>query len=575
MSDESDSEESSAAAIQQSSKKRKRSNKSASASAASKKRFDIIDDSAILSGEEDSDEDDEDDENENEYIKDDFVVDENDVDVMVDTKRRSKKGDLEDSDSEDEDDDDDDDERRRDRKNRRVRKLRQEDVLDDDDLALIDEARGINRHPEDESGVRAATGAELRNELFQGEDGGGGGGSKNRRPPLNKRKSTSKVAEFDEDGLDDFIEYDDEGGDMGARQRYDDDDEEGGQHVSEAQLRDASDVFGTDFLDMMGGGDEDKDNMDGDEYRERGVGVDYGVADSSDEEDDLFGEDDDDDEDLDDEDKEAARLRREKRTLEKEERRRQKRVQKQKKQRALLRKTFEPVQLIENFCTDRDDDIRSKDVPERFYEWKVPFHGPPLEHVTDDISHDEEMQARWIATRIPDIAAEFNAHDIDPVKTENIEAEYEAMEQNQRVILKSIVMALRYMHKDMLEPDFIRIYRADHVTHAIVREQLHKVMEEDVEWDRLKNAKAKVQTLLETISSAVGVVGASVKETTSVLKLKEELRIANERLDANQQEEERLRFEVGELSDDDDDDDDDELFGEDDDDEDKKKVWLS
>ena len=56
-----------------------------------------------------------------------------------------------------------------------------------------------------------------------------------------------------------------------------------------------------------------------------------------------------------------------------------------------LRRQFEPVQLIENFCTERDDAIREADVPERFFDWKTPK--------TEDSG--DFVQASWIAQQIP------------------------------------------------------------------------------------------------------------------------------------------------------------------------------
>jgi len=126
------------------------------------------------------------------------------------------------------------------------------------------------------------------------------------------------------------------------------------------------------------------------------------------------------DEELTSEERAAAlRAKREKRRQAKEQRRKKKAEQRK----ARLRRAFEPVQLIENFCTDRDDLIRSTDAPERFFDWKTPFHGPLqqlLKYQKDredgnanatatasgksgiGITAEEEMEALWIVQRIPE-----------------------------------------------------------------------------------------------------------------------------------------------------------------------------
>ena len=63
----------------------------------------------------------------------------------------------------------------------------------------------------------------------------------------------------------------------------------------------------------------------------------------------------------------ALRAKREKKQQQKEERRRKKADARK----ARLRRAFEPVQLIEIFCTDRDDKIQLMDAPEWLFDWKT------------------------------------------------------------------------------------------------------------------------------------------------------------------------------------------------------------
>ena len=112
------------------------------------------------------------------------------------------------------------------------------------------------------------------------------------------------------------------------------------------------------------------------------------------------------------------------------------------RRKAKLRRTFEPVQLVENFCTERDDAIRSKDVPERYFDWNTPFHGPSDDSVVI-ISSAEEEEAEWIIKCIPVIQREY----------ENIalrEENFDVISSLQLGIVHSIVQALRYMHREKL-----------------------------------------------------------------------------------------------------------------------------
>ena len=522
----------------------------------------MIDDAAELSGEEGgSDEEDEDDENENnDYVRDGFVVDE--IDEI-------NKDDLEDS---DDDDDNDDDEEEAPRKKSRISKVRHVQQLDDDDFDLINEARGGGagggkdggrtareevaaiKIKEEARAVKAKDEHDLQKGLFyDSEDDAPATVKKNARP-----KVKAKVEMYDEDGMDDFI--DDDIGDQ--------DDIMGGSKyetaggVSEAQMQEASDIFGTDYLEFMQGGEDDDEFIEtNNKYKEQGVGVDYGVEDSDedfDDDDDLFGDDEDDQQK-----KEALKLKREKREMTKVDRRRQAKFKKTQQAKAELRKNFEPVQLIENFCTERDDEIRIRDAPERFFDWKTPFHGPAEDK---EISPDEEEEAMWIVNKIPAVAAHFYSVPI----TKSGKSPVEMMEQHQRDILESIIYALRYMHREKLEPAFIKRYRQDYVTSNVVQENLYAIMDEDGEWEVLTSKREAVDDLLTNLVVSSEHDETKGAEEYDVLSLKNDLDKAQEKLDDVVKQEMLLKDQVNDTNKDDDDDDDD-LFENDDDDE-KKEI---
>lgn len=588
-------------------KRKKKSSKSRPDKKAKKSSGGFIDDAAEESGSEnDNDsEDEEDDDDVNDYERDGFVVDEADEEEV----KKKKSGDLEDSDDDDDDDDDGN------RQTKKLKKLRDVDVLDEDDLDLINEARGIpSKHKEEKdkveekgggSGfVKAKDASDLQRGLFTGDS------SDEEAAPKKKAVTTksTRVEQYDEDGLDDFIE--DDIGDQdeihsSRRAGYGVDDAIMDGGVSEAQLNMASDIFGTDYLDFMDGtqkdeGFEEEDYDDFGEgggsgrrkkYRERGVGVALGVDSDEEIEDDSESDDDEDEDDLfgdeldnvgDRQRAEVLKLKREKKRLAREERRKERRDKIDAKRKAKLRKAFEPVQLVENFCTDRDDKIRMVDSPERFYDWlesenaSSKGRAKPLA-IGEELTLDEREQAQWIIGKIPEIQSEFYAISANNLQTPGEEApimDDEEINKKEMSIVESIVNALRYMRGEKLEPDFIKRYRKDYITSPAVRANLYRIMDEDAEWERMTEARLKIDGVLskmhENLKQALR--GDADKVNDEVSNLKEELRAAQEQLDETVKDEERVKLEIAALeksSDDmkeDKEDDDDELFGDDDED---------
>jgi hypothetical protein len=437
-------------------------------------------------------------------------------------------------------------------------------------LDLIREARGdqdreetvAKEREEARRKVIAQNEAELRKGLFYDS------GEEDATAAAVAKPRKNAPERYDEHGMDDFIDDDigDQGQILAAERRAAYDEEKGG--VSEAQLNEASEIFGTDYLDFMAqegqdDGDQEEQALFGKgKYRERGVGVDLGDLDSeedvSDEDDDdLFGDDDAADGVSGHQKAEALKLKRQKKEFSRQERRRRAQQAKSSKRKAQLRRAFEPVQLVENFCTDRDDEIRRLDAPERFFDWTTPFHGATGE----EISEEEEEEAFWIMGKIPDIASEyFSVSDQEGL---------EVLEQRQKAITDSIVHALRYMHNENLEPAFIKRYRKDIVTSPSVRENIYNIMDEDGEWDRMTSARTKVESILTTITASVQGDEAVGAETESLKTLEANLKAAQARLEETAAQESEIITEMEELgpADDDamDEDDDDELFGDDDD----------
>lgn len=319
--------------------------------------------------------------------------------------------------------------------------------------------------------------------------------------------------------------------------------------------------------------------------------------DDDDDDADLFGDD-----DMDDmgykQRAEVLKLKREKKRLAREERRRQKRERVDAKRKAQLRRAFEPVQLVENFCTEKDDAIRMADLPERYYDWleakksKKSGTDRKVLAIGDEIDMEEEEEAMWIMSKIPAFSSEIATAVSNATAAAAAAAASSAggenamvpdtddvMEKADRTIIESIVYALRYMRGEKLEPEFIKRYRMDIVTSPAVRDNLYRIMDEDSEWERMTEARTKIEGVLQLFKEEEdepAVPGGPAVERAA--RLKEKFKIAEEKLNDTVEQERKVQEQLDELDKpkekgNDDDDDDDDLFG--DDDEDDEAVSFS
>ena len=122
----------------------------------------------------------------------------------------------------------------------------------------------------------------------------------------------------------------------------------------------------------------------------------------------------------------------------------------------------------------------------------------------------------------------------------------------------------------------------DIVTSPAVRDNLYRIMDEDSEWERMTEARTKIEGVLQSFKeeeeegSGGGKGGPEVERAS---RLKEQFKVAEEKLNDTVEQERKVQEQLDELEKPkekggDDDDDDDDLFG-DDDDEDDEAVSLS
>uniref|UniRef100_A0A7S2K6D1 S1 motif domain-containing protein n=1 Tax=Leptocylindrus danicus TaxID=163516 RepID=A0A7S2K6D1_9STRA len=517
---------------------------------------DFVDNEAALSGEEDeSEEDDENEEDENEYIKDGFVVDDDAAARELRRKQQRKKrrvGELVDSDDDDDGDDDDDDnagdsdeddddeDATKKQKLRRIRKKRDLDELDEEDLALIQEQRAQELQSQQPRHIAANDADELQQALFDGnEDDNDAAARKKSSKSQRGASALNNQDMFDEDALSDFIEDDmpDAGQASGGR-----------MGASELQISEASEIFGSEYLDFMEQGDEDQ-GSDGDEDGE----------DDEDEEEAIIGS-------MEDERDESAR-------------RRAARLAKQKaKKEKLLRKLrqkFEPVQLIENFLSERDDQIRNTDAPERYFGLEGSIGCPNKEDAAD---------MERILNVIDQIPAIKKAYDEAAFGADNTMAMDTST--NGGGAENDVVKSVRFVLEKLpdMEPMFLKHYRKDYIPCVAVLDNINSVMDANMEYNNLLANRDKIQTKLTQLTTPVANSSSSTQQPTpenddSAENIAELLESARNDLDNITNELDAKRAELTTLqAAQDDEESDEELFGgadSDDDDDGKDKAAIA
>lgn len=138
-------------------------------------------------------------------------------------------------------------------------------------------------------------------------------------------------------------------------------------------------------------------------------------------------------------------------------------------------------------------------------------------------------------------------------------------EQMRSKILSSIANALRFMHRDKLEPAFLKMYRKDYIPSRAVRDSLHDIMDEEMEWDNLMSARTKAEAVFEEITAQAQVDESQMADEVTIRKLHDDFEAAQESLNDTANQETQIKHELEALGAADDDDD--ELFGDNDDEE--------
>ncbi|XP_065055473.1 transcription elongation factor SPT6-like isoform X3 [Rhopilema esculentum] len=394
--------------------------------------------------------------------------DEEDLGPSEKKKKRKKIEDEEEDDEEDEIDeelindiinDDDEEVEESDQEPRRKKRPRREseDEVDDEDLALIEENTGIKLKKKKHSRVKLLDSdeedepdetkerEEIENELFKDDEELNGRSSDEREDESAAGNQGSSQAYAP---IEDLTDEEDDDGDYGFI--VDDDDQpihtrpakkkrSKDKYISSA-LQEAQDIFGLEFdLNELDQYDDGLDQASEEDYEEN--------------EDEV----------------QTVKKRKKKKTSRKS-----------------IYDVYEPSELEKSHLTDKDNEVRVRDIPERFQLRAVPVK------LATDIELDDE--AEWIYKQ---------AFMQTPISQQNFpesrdfERRHPAPQLKPVSTIPKIRSALNFMKKELFEVPFIATYRKEYIEPELKVDDLWTIFDFDAKWTQLNGRKQNMKKLFE------------------------------------------------------------------------------
>lgn len=324
-----------------------------------------------------------------------------------------------------------------------------EDELDEEDLDLIQENTGIKLKKKKHSRVKMLDSdeedepederKEIEHELFKDDDEliddetAGVEGTSHTYAPIEDLSD-----EDDEDGDYGFIVDDD---DQPIHNRPSKKRRSRDKNISSA-LQEAQDIFGLEFdLNELDQYDNDLDELSEEEYV-----------------------------DLD------------------EDERKEKKRKKKKSARKSIYDVYEPSELEKSHLTDRDNEIKLRDIPERFQ-----LRSVPVKLVTE-LELDDE--AEWIYKQ---------AFMQVPISQQNLpdSREYDRRSSDAHIkpvsTIPKIRSALSFMKKELFEVPFIATYRKEYIEPELKVDDLWTIFDFDAKWTQLSTRKQNMKKLFENM----------------------------------------------------------------------------
>ena len=151
------------------------------------------------------------------------------------------------------------------------------------------------------------------------------------------------------------------------------------------------------------------------------------------------------------------------------------------KAREKLREKYDRSVLVENFCTEKDDEIRDVDRPERYQD--ILYN-----RVIPDDS-ERKLEAKWMAEKLvhfivsnemtiqqAELAAKTGSNNVNKSSNNRNTNIYHKDVHFEQELVEYIINVLRYIHVDNLEPPFIWLYRRDYLHPRMTRTDVWKIL---------------------------------------------------------------------------------------------------
>ncbi|XP_044580545.1 transcription elongation factor SPT6-like [Cotesia glomerata] len=147
---------------------------------------------------------------------------------------------------------------------------------------------------------------------------------------------------------------------------------------------------------------------------------------------------------------------------------------------------YEPIEFKRAYYTDRDQEIRCKDLPERMQERLIPV--TPVSNNSDELN----LEAHWIYQQAFD---QLTISD----QTMNISGNINDIHRKCLETVDKIKNALEFIRNQNFEVSFIAFYRKEYVLPELTIKDLWKVYEFDGKWCQMYERKKKLLNLFKNM----------------------------------------------------------------------------
>jgi len=149
---------------------------------------------------------------------------------------------------------------------------------------------------------------------------------------------------------------------------------------------------------------------------------------------------------------------------------------------ANLRSKIERQVLVDNFYTERDEEIRLADYPERYFD-VMNGRSPPE-------ADERREEANWMTQKLTEKIY---------ATTDHMALQYQTMNSIAASLREPVHQVLVFIHEQFLEVPFIWAHRRDYLHPLITRDHLWQIVSWDEKWDMLYTQRRRLVAQVEGI----------------------------------------------------------------------------